>query len=111
MHAGAVRFDFYSDNTAGICPEAMAAMERANAGRAASYGQDEWTQKACDRVRELFETDCDVYLVFNGTAANALALAQLCQPFHSVVCHQYAHTNTDECGAPELFTGGAKLLT
>jgi threonine aldolase len=62
-------------------------------------------------VREIFETDCDVYLVFNGTAANALALAQLCQPFHSVFCHQNAHIQTDECGAPELFTGGSKLMT
>ena len=61
-------------------------------------------------VRDLFETDCDAYLVFNGTAANALALAQLCQPFHSVVCHDHAHIQTDECGAPEFFTRGSKLL-
>jgi len=61
-------------------------------------------------VRDVFETDCDAYLVFNGTAANALALAQLCQPFHSVVCHNHAHIQTDECGAPEFFTRGSKLL-
>jgi threonine aldolase len=61
-------------------------------------------------VRELFETDCAVYLVFNGTAANALALAQLCQPFHGVICHRQAHIHTDECGAPEFFTRGSKLL-
>ncbi|PYK30184.1 MAG: threonine aldolase, partial [Verrucomicrobia bacterium] len=59
---------------------------------------------------DLFETDCDAYLVSNGTAANALALAHLCQPFHSVVCHQNAHIHTDECGAPEFFTHGSKLL-
>jgi threonine aldolase len=109
-HACALH-DFASDNTAGICPEALSALSRADAGRAASYGQDEYTAQLCDRVRELFETDCDVYLVFNGTAANALALAQLCQPFHSVVCHQNAHIQTDECGAPEFFTNGSKLLT
>jgi threonine aldolase len=104
------RYDFASDNTAGICPEALAAGTAANTGRAPSYGYDEWTAKLCDRVREIFETDCDVYLVFNGTAANALALAQLCQPFHSIICHQNAHIQTDECGAPEFFTNGSKLL-
>jgi threonine aldolase len=61
-------------------------------------------------TRDVFETDCETYLVFNGTAANALALAQLCQPFHSVICHQQAHIQTDECGAPEFFTRGSKLL-
>jgi threonine aldolase len=64
----------------------------------------------CDRVREIFETDCDVYFVFTGTAANALALAQLCKSFQSVICHQHSHMQTDECGAPEFFTGGSKLL-
>jgi threonine aldolase len=61
-------------------------------------------------VRQIFETDCEVFLVFNGTAANALALAQLCQPFHSVICHEHAHIQTDECGSPEFFTRGSKLL-
>jgi threonine aldolase len=64
----------------------------------------------CDRIREIFETDCDVYFVFTGTAANALALAQVCQSFRSIICHQNAHIQTDECGAPEFFTGGSKLL-
>src|SRR4029453_17616415 len=104
------RQEFASDNTAGICPEAVAALARANAGSAPSYGDDKWTCRLCDRVRELFEIDCDVFLVFNGTAANALALAQLCQPFHSVICHKYSHIQTDECGAPEFFTKGSKLL-
>lgn len=104
------RYDFASDNTAGICPEAFRALAEANAGAAPSYGDDAWTARLCQRVREVFESDCDVYLVFNGTAANALALAQICQPFHSVVCHQYAHIQTDECGAPEFFTNGSKLL-
>src|SRR6266403_3112973 len=104
------RQEFASDNTAGLCPEVDAALQDANAGAAAAYGDDEWTQRLCDRVRELFEINCDVFLVSNGTAANALALAQLCQPFHSVICHTNAHIQTDECGAPEFFTRGSKLL-
>ena len=110
MNPGAELYDFASDNTAPICPEALVALEEANAGNAPSYGDDRWTARVCDRIREIFETDCDVYLVFNGTAANALALAQLCQSFHSIVCHQYSHLQTDECGAPEFFTKGSKLL-
>jgi len=102
--------EFASDNTAGICPEAAAALAQANAGSAPSYGDDEWTWRLCDRVRELFEIDCDVFLVFNGTAANALALAQLCQPFHSIICHENAHIENDECGACEFYTGGSKLI-
>src|SRR3984893_12816208 len=101
---------FASDNTMGVCPEALAALEEANHGAAESYGDDEWVRRLRELVREIFETDCDSYLVFNGTAANALALAQLCQSFHSVVCHQQAHIQTDECGAPEFFTRGSKLL-
>ena len=101
---------FASDNTAGICPEVLAALEEANHGAAVSYGADQWTGRVRELVRDLFETDCDAYLVFNGTAANALALAQLCQSFHSVVCHKQAHIQTDECGAPEFFTRGSKLL-
>jgi threonine aldolase len=104
------RFEFASDNTAAICPEAWAALAEANAGGAASYGEDEWTQRVVERVREIFETDCEVFLVFNGTAANSLALAQLCRSYHSVICHDHAHIQTDECGAPEFFSGGAKLL-
>ena len=104
------RHDFASDNSAGICPEALRAVEEANAGTAASYGDDAWTARLRDRVAELFETDCDVSIMLNGTAANALALAQICQAHHAIVCHRYAHVQTDECGASELFSGGAKLL-
>ena len=110
MRPDAGRHEFASDNTAAICPQAMAALEEANAGDAPSYGDDRWTARVCDRVREIFEIDCDVYFVFNGTVANGLALAQLCQSFHSVVCHEHAHIQTDECGAPEFFTKGSKLL-
>ena len=104
------RHVFASDNTAPICPEAWAALEEANREAAASYGDDRWTRRACDLVREIFETDCETFFVFNGTAANALALAHLCQPFHSVLCHEHSHIETDECGAPEFFTNGSKLL-
>jgi threonine aldolase len=104
------RHEFASDNTAPICPEAWAALQEANAGYAAAYGEDRWTARVCDRIREIFETDCDVFFVFTGTAANALALAQICQSFRGIICHQNAHIQTDECGGPEFFTGGSKLL-
>ncbi len=104
------RFQFASDNTAGICPEAWAALAEANRGAVSSYGNDPWSERVFAQVREIFERDCETFIVFNGTAANSLALAQLCQPFHSVICHQRAHIETDECGAPEFFAGGAKLL-
>jgi len=110
MSPDAGRHEFASDNTAAICPEAWEALKEANAGGAPSYGDDRWTARVRDRVREIFEADCDVYFVFNGTAANALALAQVCQSFHGVICHEHAHIQTDECGAPEFFTKGAKLL-
>ncbi len=105
------RYEFESDNTAAICPEAWAALAEANADGAASYGDDKWTRRVTERVREIFETDCEVFLVFNGTAANSLALAQLCRSYHSVICHERSHIETDECGAPEFFSGGAKLLS
>ena len=102
---------FASDNCAGICPEALQALLAANAGDAPGYGEDDWTRRVSDRLRALFETDCDVYFVFNGTAANSLALASLCQSYHSVICHELAHVETDECGGPEFFSNGSKLLT
>lgn len=102
--------NFASDNYAGICPEAWAATERANSDHCPAYGTDEWTRRACDRMREIFETDCEVFFVFNGTAANSLALASLSQSYHSVICHSLAHVETDECGAPEFFSGGSKIL-
>lgn len=101
---------FASDNQAGICPEAWAALAEANSNHVESYGEDPWTARASEAVREIFETDCEVFFVFNGTAANALALAHLCQPYHSIICQSRAHVETDECGAPEFFSNGAKLL-
>jgi threonine aldolase len=101
---------FASDNYAGICPEAWEAMRAANEGHVTSYGEDPWTSKASDLFRELFETDCEVFFVFNGTAANSLALASLSQSYHGVICCDQAHVETDECGAPEFFSNGSKLL-
>ncbi|MBD2439312.1 low specificity L-threonine aldolase [Nostoc sp. FACHB-110] len=101
---------FASDNYSGICPEALEYMLQANLGSAPAYGNDIWTQKATDYFRELFEIDCEVFFVFNGTAANSLSLAALCQSYHSVICHETAHIETDECGAPEFASNGSKLL-
>ncbi|HKB36149.1 MAG TPA: low specificity L-threonine aldolase [Gemmataceae bacterium] len=107
--ANAVR-QFASDTYAGICPEALAALHRANEGHAAAYGDDAWTTRAASLLRDLFETDCAVYFVPTGTAANALALAALCRSYHSVICHADAHIQTDECGAPEHAAAGIKLV-
>jgi len=102
---------FASDNYSGICPEALDAILKANRGHVLSYGEDEWTKKASDEIREIFGTDCEVFFVFNGTAANSLALASLCQSFHSIITSDTAHIETDECGAPEFFSNGSKILT
>src|SRR5947207_1393610 len=103
------RRQFASDNYAGICPEAFAALERANHGHEVSYGDDSWTAKAAEMVRTVFETDCEVFFVFNGTGANSLALAHLAQSFQAVLCHEIAHAEVAECGGPEFFSGGAKV--
>lgn len=103
---------FASDNYAGICPEAFDYLAQANAsGHEQGYGDDRWTARVCDRIRALFDHDAEVFFVFNGTAANSLALASLCQSYHSVICHELAHVETDECGGPEFFSNGSKLLT
>jgi threonine aldolase len=105
------REQFASDNYAGVCPAAMKWFVEANgSGHEPGYGDDRWTQRAADLIRTLFQTDCDVYFIFNGTAANSLALASLCQSYHSVICTPVAHVETDECGGPEFFSNGSKLL-
>ncbi len=101
---------FASDTYAGICPEALAALQEANRGHAAAYGDDPWTAKAQSLFQDLFEIDCTSFFVPTGTAANALALAALCQPYHSVFCHIHSHIQTDECGAPEYAGKGIKLV-
>ena len=102
---------FASDNNAGIAPEALAALDEANAGHATGYGADRWTRAAEDAIRRAFDADVPVFLVFTGTAANALALASICRSTDAVLCHEFAHVNVDECGAAEHLTGGAKVLT
>src|ERR1700728_2660306 len=109
--APTLKTQFASDNTAAICPEAWEAIGRANRDYAPSYGTDEWTERAADLLREVFEMDeAEVFFVFNGTAANSLALASCCQSYHSVICYEHAHIQDDECGAPEFFSNGTKLL-
>ena len=108
------KLQFLSDNVSPICPEAWQALEQANSDPdlifAPSYGDDPTTAQATRLIQELFETDCEVFFVFNGSAANSLALATICQPYHGIVCHPLSHAETDEANAPEFFTGGAKLL-
>jgi threonine aldolase len=101
---------FASDNYAGICPAAWQAMSEANGCHAPAYGDDRWTAQVSDRLRDLFEIDCEVFFTFNGTAANSLALASLCRSYHSVIAHELAHIETDECGGPEFFSNGTKVL-
>lgn len=101
---------FASDNYSGICPEAMKYLIESNQNHDFAYGEDQWTAKATNLFRQIFETDCEVFFVFNGTAANSLALSALCQSYHSIICHELAHIETDECGAPEFFSNGAKIL-
>jgi threonine aldolase len=105
-----IRRHFASDNNAGICPEAWEALAEANLDHAPGYGDDRWTQKASDLIREVFEIQCEIFFVFNGTAANSLSLASMCQSYHSILCHETAHVEADECGAPEFFSNGTKVL-
>ena len=101
---------FASDNVTGACPEVMDAVVTANSGIATSYGDDEWSSRLQTKLSEIFETDVEVFLAVSGTASNALALSSLAPVFGKIYCHELSHINTDECGAPELFTGGAKLI-
>ena len=101
---------FASDNVTGACPEVMDAVVAANSGIATSYGDDEWSSRLQTKLSEIFETDVEVFLAVSGTASNALALSALAPVFGKIYCHELSHINTDECGAPELFTGGAKLI-
>lgn len=104
------RRQFGSDNYSGVCPPAWRALADANDGHAPAYGADEWTRKAADALRDFFETECEIFFTFNGTAANSMALASLCRSYHSILCAQTAHVETDECGAPEFFSNGTKIL-
>jgi threonine aldolase len=102
--------DFASDNNVGASPEILAAIAAANKGAAHSYGADDWSAKALARIDAIFERKCTSFLVATGTAANALALSAVVPPYGAVFCHSSAHIMEDECGAPEFFTAGAKLV-
>ncbi len=103
---------FASDNNAGIIPEVWQALAEANAGgHAPGYGSDEWTAAAQAEMRRVFEREeAFAFFVFNGTAANSLALASLCDSLHGAVCHRHSHIITDECNAPGFFRPGLSLL-
>jgi threonine aldolase len=101
---------FTSDNVAPASAEIMAAVAEANSGMLASYGADPYSERLRQVAGEVFETEVSIFPVSSGTAANSLALAQLTPPYGAVYCYEAAHIVTDECGAPEFFTGGAKLI-
>lgn len=101
---------FASDNVSCACPEVMDAVVAANSGIAVSYGQDAHTVKLEATLSDLFETGVTIFPVVSGTAGNALALSALTPSYGKVFCHEMSHINTDECAAPEFFTGGAKLI-
>ena len=102
--------NFASDNGAGVAPEILDAIVASSRVNAPAYGADDYTAKAQARLCDIFETKVAAFLVATGTAANALALSALVKPWDAVFCHEEAHIHDDECGAPELFTGGAKLV-
>jgi threonine aldolase len=102
--------NFRSDNVSGIAPEILAAIAAANNGDAPSYGADLITDRVARRFTEIFEREVAVFPLATGTAANALALAAVTPPWGAVYCHEESHVQTDECGAPEFYAGGAKLI-
>jgi threonine aldolase len=100
---------FYSDNTASVCPEILAAITAANQGLAVAYGDDPWTQRLDAVLGGFFGAEVRAFAVASGTAANSLSLATVCPPYGAIYAHQEAHIATDECGAPGFFSGGAQL--
>ena len=104
------RVKFASDNVAGACPEVLDAIIKANEGDRAPYGDDEISKNLQDKFSEIFEKEVIVFPTSSGTAANALALSTMTPSFGNIYCHKLSHINVDECGAPEFYTGGAKLV-
>ena len=100
---------FASDNNAGVHPEVLAAIAKANVGHTVGYGDDPFTASAIRKFKQHFGAGIEVFFVFNGTAANCLSLKALTESYHAVICGEAAHINVDECGAPERFTG-CKLI-
>jgi threonine aldolase len=101
--------NFTSDNVSGIVPEILQALIAANDGAVPAFGDDACTRRALTRIADAFETPTESFFVTSGTAANALALSVLVSPFGAVYCHEQAHIETMECGAPGFYTGGAAL--
>jgi threonine aldolase len=102
--------NFVSDNAFGVTPEILAALSRANENAAPSYGEDDLTARVQQRLSEVFEHEVAAFPVVSGTAANSLALATICPPYGAIFCHEESHIVVDECGGPEFFSGGAKLV-
>jgi threonine aldolase len=102
--------NFSSDNVTPACEPIMAALAAANSGLVTSYGGDELTLRLQTTAAKIFETEVAIFPVTTGTAANSLALSQIAPPFGAIYCYEAAHIVTDECGAPEFFTGGGKLI-
>jgi threonine aldolase len=109
MTTGTISRGFASDNNAGVHPDVLAAMQRANVGHVVAYGDDPFTRAALAAFTEHFGDGVEVFFVFGGTGANVVGLQAMTRPFQSVVCTETAHVNVDECGAPEKVTG-CKLL-
>jgi threonine aldolase len=105
------RVKFASDNVAGACPEVLEAIIKANEGDSTPYGNDQISKELQDKFSEIFEKEVIVFPTASGTAANALALSTMTPSFGNIYCHKLSHINTDECGAPEFYTGGGKLVT
>lgn len=104
--------NFASDNVYGVDPRIMDAMVKANERLTdISYCHDDGAKAVDDRLSAIFEREVKSFFVVNGTGANSLALSAICPPFGGILCHEGSHINTDECNAPEMFTGGAKLIT
>ena len=101
---------FTSDNASGVAPEILQALAEANSGPAMPYGADAITQRVAARLAEVFETEVTVFPVATGTAANSISLSVMVPPYGAIYCHELAHIQVDECGAPEFYTGGAKLV-
>ena len=101
---------FASDNNAGISPEVLAAVVEANQGHVGGYGHDEYTERAQAAVSEIFEKECAVFFVSNGTTANCLALSAFLESYHAVITHEHSHLETDECNALSHFVAGVKAI-
>ena len=104
------RVQFASDNVTGACPEVLEAIIKANDGDRTPYGNDQISTDLQNKFSEIFEKPVIVFPTASGTASNALALSTMTPSFGNIYCHRFSHINTDECGAPEFYTGGAKLV-